>query len=262
MQMITREELLAIFQSLPSRGQAVIAHGSYKSLGAVDGGPTMVIEALARSTSALVMPAFTYNTMVNPLVGPPNNAMDYAEGDVNPNLVAFRPNLPVDAEIGILAETLRRRADAKRSMHPILSFVGLNADFALDSQTIYDPFAPIGALAEKNGWVLLIGVDHKVNTSIHYAEKLAGRKQFTRWALTRKRVVACPGFPGDSSGFDSIRDYLQNDVDVIQAGSARVEAIPLNRLIDKVKVLIKQDPLALLCQRGNCARCKAVRDSL
>jgi aminoglycoside 3-N-acetyltransferase len=271
--MITVRELKFGFQSLSSWGQAVIAHGSYKSLGPVDGGPTAVIEALVRSTSALVMPAFTYDTMLTPLVGPPNNAVDYVaeeerrrEQETGKDYVGplpFKPNMPVDKrEIGALAETLRRQTDAKRSLHPILSFTGVNAGFALERQTIYDPFAPIGALAEKNGWVILIGVDHTVNTSIHYAEKLAGRKQFIRWALTPKRVVECPGFPGDSAGFQAIAEYLQNDTDVITIGNARVEAIPLNRLLDKVKLLIKQDPLALLCQRKTCERCNAVRASV
>ena len=270
--MITIRDLMFGFESLSSKGQAVIAHGAYKSLGPVDGGPSAVIEALVRSTSALMMPAFTYDTMLTPLVGPPNNAVDYMaeeekrkEKETGKDYVGpipFKPNMPVDKDISILAETLRRRPDAKRSLHPILSFTGVNAEFALDRQTIYDPFAPIGALAEKNGWVLLIGVDHKVNTSIHYAEKLAGRKQFIRWALTPKRIVECPGFPGDSAGFQAIAEYLENDTDVIAIGKARVEAIPLNRLLDKVKLLIKQDPLALLCQRKTCERCNAVRASV
>jgi hypothetical protein len=91
---------------------------------------------------------------------------------------------------------------------------------------------------------------------------LAGRKQFTRWALMPKRIVECPGFPGDSHGFDAIREHLQNDVDAAYIGDARVEVVPLNRLIDRVKNLLKQEPPALLCQRPACARCKAVRDSL
>lgn len=271
--MISIRELVDKFQSLPSRGQAVIVHGSYKSLGPVNGGPTAVIEALIQSSSALVMPAFTYNTtMVIPRVGPPNNAVDYAaeatsrreqeSGKDEDIPVPFRPSLPVDKEIGILAETLRRIPTAARSLHPLLSFTGVNANFALDRQTIFDPLAPIGALAEKNGWVLLIGVDHTVNTSIHYAEKLAGRKQFVRWALTPKRIVECPGFPGDSSGFQAIAEFLENDTDVITIGNARVEAVPLNRLIDKVKMLIKTDPTALLCPRKECARCSAVRAAL
>jgi len=268
--MISIRELLYSFESLALKGQAVIAHGSFKSFGRVQGGPRTVVDALIHSTGSLVMPAFTYQCMVTPLVGPPNNAMDYAaeaekrktreaERDYT-GPIPFKPDLPADKEMGILAETLRRHPSARRSLHPILSFAGVNADFALDRQTIYDPFAPIGALAEKNGWVVLIGVDHSVNTSIHYAEKLAGRRQFIRWALTSKRVVECPGFPGDSAGFQAIADHLENEVDSVTIGEARVEAIRLNRLIDKMKSLIKQDPLALLCQRENCARCNAIRE--
>jgi len=33
----------------------------------------------------------------------------------------------------------------------------------------------------------------------------------------------------------------------------------LNNLIDRVKILIKANPLALLCQRRDCPRCNAVR---
>ncbi len=270
--MITVRELLFGFESLPSRGQTVIAHASFKSLGKVQGGPRTVIDALIRSSSALVMPAFTYDTMTVPLVGPPNNGVDYQaeealrqEKEKQKDYTGPQPfdkNMPVDDEIGILAEMLRRHPAAKRSLHPILSFAGVNADFALDRQTIYDPFAPVGALAEKNGWVLLIGVDHCVNTSIHYAEKLAGRRQFVRWALTPKRVVECPNFPGDSAGFQAIAEELKNDTDFVTIGDVRAEAVSLNRLIDKVKQMIREDPLALLCQRKDCARCNAVRGSV
>jgi aminoglycoside 3-N-acetyltransferase len=267
--MISIRELLFGFETLPLKRQAVIAHGSFKSFGRVQGGPKVVIDALVKSCGSLVMPTFTYQTMVTPLVGPPKNAIDYEAEERNrkkqeadPNYVGpipFRNDLSADKEMGILAETLRQNPSAKRSFHPLLSFAGVNADFALDRQTIYDPFAPIGALAEMNGWVVLMGVDHSVNTSIHYAEKLTGRKQFIRWALTRKRIVECPGFPGDSAGFDALADYLENDVETATIGEARVEAIQLNRLFDRVKLLLKEDPLALLCQREDCARCNAVR---
>jgi len=268
--MISIRELLYSFESLALKGQAVIAHGSFKSFGRVQGGPRTVVDALIHSTGSLVMPAFTYQCMVTPLVGPPNNAMDYAaeaekrktreaERDYT-GPIPFKPDLPADKEMGILAETLRRHPSARRSLHPILSFAGVNADFALDRQTIYDPLAPIGALAGRNGWVLLIGVDHTVNTSIHYAEKLAGRRQFLRWALTPKRIMECPGFPGDSSGFQAIASHLENDVHYATVGEARLAAVRLSRLTDKVKLLLKHDPLALLCQRADCGRCNAIRE--
>ena len=266
--MIGIRELLAGFESLPIRGRAVIAHGSFKSLGRVQGGPRVAIDALARTCEALVMPAFTYQTMVTPLIGPPNNAVDYAseearrmreDGNSTLDALPFRRVMPADEEMGILSETLRRRADAARSFHPILSFAGVNADFALDRQTLYDPLAPIGALAEKDGWVVLIGVDHSVNTSIHYAEKLAGRRQFTRWARLQRRIVECPNFPGDSAGFNDIARHLENDTAAVTIGEARVQAVPLNNLIDRVKLLLKVNPLALLCERNDCMRCNDVR---
>lgn len=265
--MITVRELFLGFESLPLRGQAIIAHGSFKSLGRVQGGPKVVIDALIQSCRALIMPVFTYQSMVTPLVGPPRNALDYGteenmrrRQDGNTcDAIPFQRDMPADVEMGILAETLRQHSLARRSLHPILSFAGVNADFALERQTIYDPFAPIGALAEQNGWVLLIGVNNTVNTSIHYAEKLAGRRRFVRWALTRKRIVECPEFPADSAGFNAIAEYIESDVETVTIGEARVEAILLNRLIDRVKILLKEDPLALLCQREDCARCNEIR---
>jgi len=267
--MITVRELLAGFEALPIKGQPVIAHGSFSSLGRVQGGPRVVIDALVRTCGAVVMPTFTYQTMVTPLVGPPNNALDYADearnrarldGNSPYDAVAFKRSLPADKEMGILPETLRRHHAAKRSLHPILSFAGVNADFALEQQSMDEPLAPIGALEKKNGWVVLIGVNNSVNTSIHFAEKLAGRRQFVRWAWNRKRIVECPNFPGDSAGFEAIASYIEKDKRIVTIGDARVTAIPLRPLFQKVKMLIEQDPLALLCQRVNCRRCNAIRE--
>jgi aminoglycoside 3-N-acetyltransferase len=138
----------------------------------------------------------------------------------------------------------------------------VNADLTLFTQTLYEPLAPIGALAEQDGWVVLINVDHTSNTSIHYAEKLAGRKQFIRWALVGNRVVECPNYPGDSMGFQAIEPYIALDTRRVQAGDGFMEAVPLQRLFGVVQGLIKKNPLALLCERRDCERCDAVRASL
>jgi aminoglycoside 3-N-acetyltransferase len=111
------------------------------------------------------------------------------------------------------------------------------------------------------GWVLLLGVDQTVNTSIHYGEILAGRKQFVRWSLTPKGVVACPGFPGCSDGFSALSPHLTDSVRKVEVGEAVIQAIPLEKLVDSVCAMIKDAPLALLCEREDCERCNAVRDS-
>jgi aminoglycoside 3-N-acetyltransferase len=170
--------------------------------------------------------------------------------------------MPADTLMGAVAEALRTHPRALRSNHPILSFSGINAKKILDSQSIKDPLLPIQALMGGEGWMLLMGVDHTVNTSIHYAEQLAGRKQFIRWALTPKGVIPCQRFPGCSEGFDAIASHLDEIVRKVELGEAIIQAIPLGRLVGSVCELLKEDPSALLCNREDCERCNAVRESI
>jgi aminoglycoside 3-N-acetyltransferase len=253
-------EILAAFQALDLHDKPVIAHASLKPFGFVEGGAEAILDAMLASFASVSMTTHTYKTKIIPDVGPPNNGITYGSGhDTNRMAEPFHPDMRADPMMGILPETLRNHPSAIRTAHPILSFAGINADLTLFTQTLYEPLAPIGALAEQDGWVVLINVNHTVNTSIHYAEKLVGRKQFIRWALVGDRVVECPGFPGDSMGFQAIESYIILDTRRVQIGECYIQAVPLQRLLDVVQELIKKDPLALLCERTNCERCNAVR---
>lgn len=245
------------------KGRPVIVHASLKNFGAIQGGPRTLIQALAACFNGVIMPTFTYKTMVTPGEGPPNNGITYGSGeDLNRMAEPFSLYMPPDKMMGTLPRQLLQEKGVTRTSHPILSFAGLGADDILPTQTLSDPLAPIGALREKDGWVVLINVDHTVNTSIHYGEKLAGRRQFVRWAMVPGRIVECPGYPGDSSGFNAIEEHLlphtrRVDLD----GGAFIQAVPLKRLTDVTVELIKKNPLALLCQREDCERCNAVREN-
>ena len=164
--------------------------------------------------------------------------------------------------MGTVPETMRKHPRGRRSHHPILSFTGINSKQALDAQTLREPLAPIQMLYEQNGWVLLIGVDQRTNTSIHLGERLAGRKQFVRWAMTPDGVTECRGFPGCSEGFLAIEQDLQHTgaTRTARLGSGEVQAIPLQVLIPTVQKRIWADPLALLCEYSDCMRCQAIRD--
>jgi aminoglycoside 3-N-acetyltransferase len=257
---LTFAGLKAALQSLELTDKPVIAHASIKSFGPIEEGALALFDALIASVGALVMPTFTYKTMLTPEVGPANNGITYgASQDLNRMAEPFRQDMPADPLMGALPEILRQHPGAKRTQHPILSFAGLRADSVLDTQTILEPLAPIGALARADGWALLLGVDHTVNTSIHFAEKLVDRKQFTRWALLPSRVVECPGFPGDSAGFNEIGADIAKDTLFVEVGNAIVQAVPLKRLLDAVTAQLSKDPLALLCRRDDCERCAAVR---
>ncbi len=258
--MLDYTQLKSSFEALGLHDKPIIAHASLKPFGFIEGGAEAVLDAMLASFASVIMPTFTYKTEIVPDVGPPNNGLTYGSGhDRNKMAESFRPDLRADPLMGILPETLRNHPSATRTAHPILSFVGINADLTLFTQTLYEPLAPLGALAELDGWVVLINVDHTANTSIHYAEKLAGRKQFIRWALVGNRVVECPNYPGDSLGFQTIESHLTFDTRRVPIGEGFIQAVPLQRLFDVVKELIKKNPLALLCERLDCERCNAVR---
>ena len=207
-----------------------------------------------------MMPTFTYATMITPSDGPRNNGITYGSAkDANRTSQFFQPDLPADKVMGILAETLRQHPQARRSLHPIYSFAGIHADEAIQAQTLANPFGPIEVLTQSDGWVLLLGVGQIANTSIHYGEQLAGRRQFIRWALTYKGVVECPHWPGCSGGFDQISPHLEWFSRRIRVGNALVQVIPLKALVETVCELIEDDPLALLCDRPECERCQATR---
>ncbi len=242
------------------RDRPVIAHASLSAFGEVHGGAETLLGAMLTIFPALMMPTFTYRTMVTPEVGPENNGIIYGEGK-DRNLMAefFHPDMPADRRMGRAAEKLRQHPKAKRSMHPILSFAGVNVEQALAAQTLADPLAPIKVLTEAGGYVVLLGIDHTSNTSIHYAEKLAGRKQFQRWALTPKGVVVCPAFPGSSDGFEQITPHLEKVTQQVEIGHATCRAVPLPDLVNIARRLIEMDKRALLPLNSDDPR---VRDTL
>jgi len=257
---IRMRELLLGLRDLRLGEAPVIVHSSLKSFGQVEGGAATVVSTLAGVFEKVIVPTFTYKTMINPMSGPPNNGITYGQHqEQNQNAEFFTPRMPVDPLIGAIPELFRKHPLAKRTSHPIQSFAGINAEIILASQTMNDHLAPLGLLEQSDGWVLLMGVDHTVNTSIHYAEKLAGRKQFIRWALTPRGVVECPGFPGCSAGFQAIAEDMDKYTRKANIGEALIQAVPLKMLFKVVVARIKKDPLALLCQQEDCERCGEIR---
>jgi len=260
--MLTFRNLSTAFENLELGDKPVIAHASLSAFGEVQGGAQTVLGALLSVVDSVLMPTFTYKTMIVPEDGPPNNGITYGSTkDANRMAEFFDPEMPADKSMGVIAETLRLLPNSRRSTHPIYSFAGVNVDEAIFAQTLQDPFAPIAVLTKADGWVLLMGVDHTVNTSVHYGEQLAGRRQFIRWALTYNGVTACPRWPGCSSGFEKITPHIAWFTQKAQVGSALVQAIPLKSLVGVVQELIAEDPQVLLCDREGCERCDAVRQA-
>jgi len=85
-------------------------------------------------------------------------------------------------EIGAVAAALLAEPDARRSASPLLSFaaVGPLSSALLAAGTPARPLGVLERAARDGAWVVLLGVDHAVNTTIHAAEWLEQRGLFTR----------------------------------------------------------------------------------
>jgi aminoglycoside 3-N-acetyltransferase len=259
--MLTYRDLILIFRELGLRPHSrVIFHACLSSLGPIAGGADTLVGALISTCEVVMAPTFTHRTMVIPPVGPPDNGLEYGAGSDRSRMAeVFHSEMPADPAMGAAAEALRLHPEAGRSTHPLLSFAATNGEQALAAQTLEVPLAPIEWLAEFDGDVLLLGVDQRANASIHFAEQLAGRKQFIRWALTKQGVVECPGWPGCPDGFEALSPRLEGVIRKGTLGEGTVQMIPLRDLIHIVVGWIREDPRALLCDKLGCDRCATIR---
>jgi aminoglycoside 3-N-acetyltransferase len=141
-------------------GSAVLVHSSLSSFGHVDGGADTVIDALLAAVGAggtVLVPTLTGSEALAP-----------------DNPPYFDP-LTTPCWTGRIPETFRQRPTAIRSLHPTHSVAAIGADGHLDSLSPCDESSPYGRLAaHPQGYVLLIGVTHESNTTMHHIEELAG----------------------------------------------------------------------------------------
>ncbi len=263
-QMISYREIVnGLIELKLDRHIPIIAHISRDMCRKVKGGASSVLGAILAVVDNAMLPSFTLRTLIIPENGPENNAIEYGSGrESNFNAEIFTEQMPVDESDDQVVEVLRQYPQARRSHHPALSFAALGMNAAMESQTIENPYLPIQALLDDDGWVVLMDADQTKNFSIHLAEFLAGRQQFIRWALTSSGVFECPHFPGCPDGFKKLQFHIEHLKNYVNISNISCQSYPLKELIDIAVQLIKNDPYALLCNRLNCDCCNAVRKAI
>ena len=164
-------------------GDVVLVHTSMKGLGHVDGGPNAVID----SVLAAVGPGGT--VLFPTLTGSGEDGPDH------PPAIDLATT-PCRPWVGIVPETARQRADGVRSVHPTHSVVAIGANreqwttgHELGASPC-DQASPYFRLMEEGGKILLLGgVTHESNTSLHCLEEIAQvpyhlRESFTDGTVT------------------------------------------------------------------------------
>lgn len=250
-----------------SKQSSVVVHASLRSFGQVDGGPDTVVAALRRVCGTVLMMAGSDDltrVLAPPGLVRPNNAywnadtweaFDRSVQAATP----YRPDLPVSRWLGAVAESLRTRADAVRGPHPLISFVavGDQAEDVISHERLDFPLGSLARLAELDGDVLLLGVGHTSNTTIHLAEQRLGFGRFYRYARHGSGLwVELPNVSGDSHRFDRIEPLLAERTTETMIGACRARRIRMQDVLDVATEMITAEPGALLCDDPEC-RCGA-----
>ena len=176
---ITQARLVDDLKSIGlEAGHTVLVHSSLRKIGWVCGGVQAVIMALMDvlgDEGTLMMPTHTaQNTEPSNWGAPP--VPEHWHPIIRENRPAYDPTLTPTREMGAIPEAFRKMAGVKRSDHPIGSFaaIGKHADFLLANhnslEQMFDDTSPIGKLYELDGYILLLGVSHSNNTSLHLSE--------------------------------------------------------------------------------------------
>lgn len=259
---LTLEELITEFRNAGlNPGDSFIVHSSFRSLGAVEGGPETVIDALVQAVSPggnVMFPTFNYTG---------NIARPYFDPATTPCLT------------GIIPELARKRPNAVRSLHPThsVAVIGPDAVELTRDHLAYRAVgigSPVDRLAKMGGKILLLGVPNTSNTTVHTGEEYAGVPK-VGWTETLPFAdVLMPDgtiyrhqidtSTSCSNAFDAVEYALrrQGQIRDHRIRQCRLKIMRGQDVIDRVVEMIAEKPDILLCTYPLCPPCTGARENL
>jgi aminoglycoside 3-N-acetyltransferase len=248
-------EVAAQLRALGVRhGGVLLVHTSFRAVAPIEHGPVGLIRALRDAVGdegTLVMPAMT-------------------DGET-----PFDPASTPTHAMGITAETFWRQLGVLRSTHPGGSFAALGplAPRICAPQPLSPPHgrdSPPGRVLDLDGQVLLLGVTHSENTTLHVAEAIAQ----VPYSISHPCVVEIEGVVGSvmiaetdhcCRGFGIADEWLR-ERGLQREGKVGNADARLCRSRDLVAAALEnlaRDPLLFLCANAvGCVECDMARDSV
>jgi aminoglycoside 3-N-acetyltransferase len=231
------------------QGMVLVVHSALSEMGWVNGGPVAVILALEQVLGiegTLVMPTHSSGLSDPEEWSNPPVPQDWKE-TIRQTMPAYDPDLTPTRAMGSISETFRNQTGVLRSLHPHMSFSALGKhaeiitkdhqlDFALGENS------PLARLYDLEAWILLLGVKHDNNTSLHLAESRAdypGKKEVKQGAPLlvngERKWVILTELEEHSEEFKKIgKAYTKSGgkQQIGKIGNAKSRLIPQRDLVD------------------------------
>lgn len=252
----------------------LLVHSGFRAFGQVEGGPDTVVAALRAALgpdATFAAPTFTTN-LTDPYVWTPTPS-ETERQRILAEMPAYDPAVSVPWRMGAVADAVWRTPGAVRSAHPVTSWAALGPDANALTRDIPvdDPEGRDGTLGrvwQRDGWVLLLGVDHDANTTIHLAESLLEMPHLLAlvdrwpddgarprvWREIRKSTKCSDGFVALGPFVDRLGLVRKGRV-----GDADARLMRSRALVAAVCERLGADPTALLCGDPACVHCPTSR---
>ncbi len=241
--MLNRNEIANSLRQLGLKeGDIVLLHSSYLSLGPVEGGPDAVIAAFLDAiggSGTLLAPAFD--------------------------------------NLGILADKIKELPGAIVSSCPcaaVAAFGPMAAELCVDhwkADTAHGENTPYTRLAERGGYVCLLGCDQDRNTTLHSVEAMLHlpylkTRTYDSLQTPDGQTVSHSYhfFPGPHRDFIGIDSILKDGGAMVvgRIGNAICRLIKSKDMIDLLTEYAKDAPDLFLCENPACADCIGQRATL
>jgi aminoglycoside 3-N-acetyltransferase len=253
-QPISKQQLIQQLLALGVRpGGVLLIHTSFRAVRPVEGGPEGLIAALREALGpdgTLVMPSMS-------------------DDDDNP----FDPATTPCLGMGVVADTFWRLPGVLRSDSPhSFAAAGPHAARITAPHPIAVPHgldSPVGRVWELDGQVLLLGVGHDANTTIHLAENLAGvryRRQKHLTVLENGRPTRLEYAEIDhcTQRFDLLAGWLEDKAQQRTAtvGHATARLAQSRDIVAAALERLHENETVFLHPKGVDEECDEARDSL
>ena len=252
----TPNTVRTIFEDLKQlgikKGDILLVHSSLSKIGWIAGGPIAVIQALMEiltEEGTIVMPTHSgdYSDPKN-WSNPP--VPEFWKDIIRKEMPAYDPKITPTRGMGRIAETFRNFPEVLRSYHPHSSFAawGKMAEHITKEHSLENSMgeeSPLGKLYRLKTKIVLLGVSHPNNTSLHFAEYKANypskkteqqggpitENGIRKWASWMDINLNADDFKQIGEDFEADRSYYLN-FNIGKIGNAETRLVDQKILID------------------------------